>query len=167
YPTPPITVSPTVYAIQGDTSLIWADGDGSIIWSPPTFIACTTCPETAVWPNRPTTYTATLTDENGCLNSGNVPILYDPIIYVPNAFTPDGNSVNPYFFAVTHNIDNFKMYIFNRWGETIKIIENEGDVWDGYYNGTLVKDDVYVWQISYTDFEGESYTLRGHVTVLK
>ena len=167
YPTPPITVSPTVYAIEGDTSLIWADGDGSIIWSPPTFIACTTCPETAVWPNRPTTYTATLTDENGCLNSGNVPILYDPIIYVPNAFTPDGNSVNPYFFAVTHNIDNFKMYIFNRWGETIKIIENEGDVWDGYYNGTLVKDDVYVWQISYTDFEGESYTLRGHVTVLK
>ena len=167
YDTPNIITSPPVYAIVGDTSIIWAEGEGDITWSPPYNIGCTNCDQTSVWPEVETFYIATVTDENGCINKSNVPIYFDPLIYVPNAFTPDGNRINPTFFAVAHNIKDFKMLIFNRWGEVIKTIEDEDDFWDGTYNGVLVKDDVYVWQITYFDLKGEEHILRGHVTLLK
>lgn len=167
YPTPPINVSSDVYAIEGDSVDIWAEGPGSILWTPPFNIGCTTCDETIVWPNQETIYTATVTDQNGCTNSAPVTIFYDPLIWVPNTFTPDGNNINNEFYAVAKNIKEFKMLIFNRWGEVVKVIDDKEDFWDGTYNGSLVKDDVYVWQIEYTDLNDNEFILRGHVTVLK
>lgn len=167
YDPPYIQVSEAAYPVVGDTINIWADADGSIIWTPPYNIGCTTCYETMVWPESKTTYTATVTDENGCTNTASVPIEFEPIIYVPNAFTPDGDSFNNDFRAIAHNIKDFEMHIFNRWGELIYTMDDLQDAWNGSYNGSLVQDDVYVWQIVYSDMEGIQHELRGHVTVLK
>jgi len=112
-------------------------------------------------------YTATLTDANGCKSSDIVPIHYDPLIYVPNAFTPNADAWNNYFFAVTNNILTFEMLIFNRWGEVVYSTSSIDHMWNGSYNGKLVPDDVYVWQIIYTDLNEVEYELRGHVTVLR
>ncbi|MFT5820585.1 MAG: gliding motility-associated-like protein [Crocinitomix sp.] len=167
YDPPAITVSPAVYPIAGDTITIWADAEGSIVWTPPYNIACQTCATTIVWPEVETFYTATVTDLNGCTNYAVVPVYFDPLIYVPNAFTPDGDSFNNVFRAIAHNIDEFEMLIFNRWGELIYTMENLDDYWDGSYNNALVTDDVYVWQIVYTDLKGIAHELRGHVVLLK
>lgn len=167
YDPPYIQVSEAKYPVVGDTINIWADTDGSVIWTPPYNISCTTCHETVVWPESNTVYTATVTDENGCTNYATVPIEFEPIIYVPNAFTPDGDSFNNEFRAIAHNIKDFKMYIFNRWGELIHTMDDLNDSWDGSYNGSLVLDDVYVWQIVYTDLNDIDHELRGHVTLLK
>ncbi|NOQ73819.1 MAG: T9SS type B sorting domain-containing protein [Crocinitomix sp.] len=167
YEPPAITVSPAVYPIAGDTVTIWAEADGSIYWTPPYNIACQTCATTIVWPEVETFYTATVTDVNGCTNYAVVPVYFDPLIYVPNAFTPDGDSFNNVFRAIAHNIDEFEMLIFNRWGELIYQMEDLDDYWDGSYNNSLVTDDVYVWQIVYTDLKGIAHELRGHVVLLK
>jgi len=167
YDPPYIQVSEAKYPVVGDTINIWADTDGSVIWTPPYNISCTTCHETVVWPETNTVYTATVTDENGCTNYATVPIEFEPIIYVPNAFTPDGDSFNNEFRAIAHNIKDFKMYIFNRWGELIYTMNDLNDSWGGSYNGSLVLDDVYVWQIVYTDLNDIDHELRGHVTLLK
>jgi len=164
---PSIDVSAGAYPIVGDTINIWAEADGSIEWTPPYNITCTTCPSTTVYPQLETVYTATVTDENGCKNWAEVPIIFEPLIFVPNAFTPDGDDFNNYFQAIAHNIDEFEMLIFNRWGEMIYTMQNLEDYWDGSYMGSLVVDDVYVWQIVYTDLKGIAYELRGHVVVLK
>lgn len=164
---PAITVSSGAYPIVGDTIAIWADADGSIVWTPPYNIICTTCPLTMVYPQMETVYTATVTDENGCKNWAEVPIIFEPLIFVPNAFTPDGDEFNNYFQAIAHNIDEFEMIIFNRWGEVVYTMQNLEDYWDGSYMGSLAVDDVYVWQIVYTDLKGIAYELRGHVVLLK
>ncbi len=167
YDLPSIVVSPSVFAIVGDTVEISADGIGSIAWSPPTFIDCITCPTTFVYPESETTYKATITDSRGCRNIGFVPILFDPLIYVPNTFTPDGDGFNNTFKAIAHNIDEFQMQIFNRWGELIYTMIDLEDAWDATYKGYLVTDEVYVWQIAYTDLKGIPHQLKGHVVVLK
>jgi gliding motility-associated-like protein len=167
YPTPSIEVSPAVYAVVQDTIQLWAQGNGTITWGPNYNISCLICTDPFVWPEIEYVYTATITDANGCTNTGTVPIYFDPLIYVPNAFTPNGDSFNQYFKAEGLNILEFKMLIFNRWGELIKTLNNLEESWDGTYQGVQVKDDVYIWQIRYIDLKEDPHTLRGHVTVLK
>ena len=167
FDSPIITVSPAVYGVVGDTIGIWANGNGTIVWSPPIFMYCVECSENYVYPPTEMEYTATLTDANGCKSNGIVPIYYDPLIYVPNAFTPNADAFNNYFYAVSHNILTFEMLIFNRWGEVVYSTTSIDHQWNGTYNGVMVPDDVYVWQIIYTDLHENESQLRGHVTVLK
>ncbi|MGV6860542.1 MAG: DUF7948 domain-containing protein [Putridiphycobacter sp.] len=166
--TPPvITVSPNVYGIVGDTVQIWAEGNGSILWSPPTHISCVDCFSPYVSPPAHTTYTATLTDINTCQVSADVEIIFDPLIFVPNAFTPDGDTYNNTFYAQANNISQFEMLIFNRWGELIFIANSIDQHWDGTYNGIESPDDVYVWKIQYQDLQGIEYQITGHVVLLR
>ena len=167
YPTPQITVSPPVYAVVQDTIQVWAQGNGVIVWSPNYNMSCAHCTDPYVWPETEFVYTATITDQNGCKNFDEVPIYFDPLIFVPNAFTPNGDSYNNGFKAEALNIIEFEMNIFNRWGELIATLNSPDESWDGTYNGVLVKDDVYVWQIHYVDINNDPHVLRGHVTVLK
>ena len=167
FDSPYLIVSPAVYAIVGDTIPISAEGDGTIVWSPPIYMYCVECSDNFVYPPNEMEYTATLTDANGCTAQAIVPIHYDPLIYVPNCFTPNGDAFNNYFQAITHNILTFQMLIFNRWGEVVFSTTSIDHTWDGTYNGVKVVDDVYVWQIVYTDLNENETELRGHVTVLK
>ena len=70
-------------------------------------------------------------------------------LYLPNAFTPNGDGINDVFFAEGHNVEDFSLLIFNRWGELIYESQNLYDFWDGTYLGNEVQQDVYVWKVSY------------------
>ena len=164
---PKLTVSADVVAVVGDIIPIWAEGDGDIEWFPKSFITCAICAETEVFPPHNTNYTAVLTDQNGCKVQDDVHIGYDPLIYVPNVFTPDGNDYNNTFKAVTQNIEEFEMTIYNRWGEVVFKSYNVDGEWDGYYNGRLSQDGVYVWVIDYVDLNGKKEQLVGHVSIFK
>jgi len=164
---PTISVSPTVYGFVGDTTLISADGDGTIQWSPPNYINCIHCSDALVSPPGNYIYTATLTDANTCQISKDILINYDPLIFVPNTFTPDNDQFNNTFFAVANNITEFEMLIFNRWGEIVFQSTSIHQQWTGTYNGHKALDDVYVWKIKYKDLNGIAFDLVGHVTLLR
>ena len=73
-----------------------------------------------------------------------------PALYVPNAFTPNGNSLNEIFYAYGTDITSFRMRIFDRWGELIFESSDINKGWDGYYKGNKVENDVYVCVTDYT-----------------
>ena len=90
-------------------------------------------------------------------------------VYVPNAFTPDGNSLNNSFKPVMIDVvpDNYEFLIFNRWGEVIfRTDDLEGD-WDGTFQGENVADGVYIWKILVTDNVGLEHEYVGNVTLLR
>ncbi|MCB0770931.1 MAG: gliding motility-associated C-terminal domain-containing protein [Flavobacteriales bacterium] len=94
-------------------------------------------------------------------------------LYLPNSFTPDGDGVNELFFPTGNNIASMKLAIFDRWGELIYEGEDADAFWNGKYNGDVVKQDVYVWKVTYRFFEDVTRTVLspekemiGHVTVL-
>ncbi len=116
-------------------------------------------------------YTTFLIVKNkyGCADttSQQVKIIENPSLYVPNSFTPNGDGLNDGFGAKAIAIKDFKMQIFDRWGE--KIYET-GDIykyWDGAINGINAKEDTYVWLITYSTLKFKAKTITGHVTLIR
>jgi len=88
-------------------------------------------------------------------------------LYVPNAFTPNGNRKNEVFYAYGEGITRFRMRIFDRWGMELFESKQLTTGWDGTYNGQPVPMGVYVWQIEASSDFGDGIERAGHVTVLR
>ena len=109
---------------------------------------------------------------NGCLDTTCQLIeIYDEfLLYVPNAFTPDGDNINDVFNAIIngHEAEDFEMLIFNRWGELIFQSQHENAGWDGTHKGLASKEDVYVWKIqAKRTSDGKKLEFVGHVSLLR
>lgn len=68
-------------------------------------------------------------------------------IYIPNAFTPNGDGINDSFGVKGEGIRNFHLYIYNRWGEKIFETTNPRQQWDGLYAGEPAEQGSYVVQV--------------------
>lgn len=88
-------------------------------------------------------------------------------LYVPNAFTPNGDGINDVFKALGTLVKTFQLLIFDRWGNLIYESESLGRGWDGFYKGEKVMNGVYVWKIYATDFYDLEHILIGHVSVIR
>jgi len=114
-----------------------------------------------------------VTSAEGCTNEICKPIKIgdDFVMYVPNAFTPDGDAYNNTFYPVFPDnvtINDFSFIIFDRWGEIIFESKNYKIGWDGTYHDKLVQDGVYTWVIKLTEgMTNSSRDINGHVTILR
>lgn len=113
-------------------------------------------------------------NEYGCTDTTYQILLVEDVIifYVPNVFTPDGDSFNESFQPVMtagYDLGDYHLMIFNRWGETVYESRDASDGWDGSYgNRGLVDDGVYVWAIDFSEtMSDKRHKIQGHVTVLK
>ncbi|OIQ36616.1 MAG: hypothetical protein BM555_02325 [Crocinitomix sp. MedPE-SWsnd] len=109
-------------------------------------------------------------NEHGCSDRAQAQLTVTPIIpiMVPNAFTPNGDSYNGVFQPVLYQDQVYELQIYNRWGELIHKSKEWNANWDGKYQGVLVKDDVYIWKVIYTDFKTEvPVEVQGHVLLMK
>lgn len=108
---------------------------------------------------------------NGCPGEvcQNVEILEEFLVYVPNAFTPDGDEINNEFMPIISGImpDTYEFLVFNRWGQLIFQSQIVGKGWDGIYNGVMSQQDVYVWKLNVEDQLGKTHEYIGHVTLIK
>ena len=116
--------------------------------------------------------------DKGCLDTTIISITANADIIFPNAFTPneggatggfyDINSLeNDVFFAFCAGAVEYKLVVFNRWGEIIFETENIKQGWDGYYNNALCNQDVYIWKATITLNDGTLLNKGGDVTILK
>ncbi len=114
----------------------------------------------------------TVTTAYGCKDS-TIKIVYigdDYTIYVPNAFTPNFDGVNDVFMAKGEGIKDFRLYIFDRWGNQVFYSEDIMKGWDGRFQAKgddIVQEDVYVWKIELKNYKGEPKQLKGTVSLLK
>ena len=109
-------------------------------------------------------------NDNGCLDSTFRIINFDNslVIYVPNVFTPDGDEFNNIFKPIfAAPVASYNLKIYNRWGEILFESNDTEFGWDGTYDGTLVQDGAYTWDILVTTFETRTYRKQGTVSILK
>lgn len=145
-------------------------------WTPDTFLTCYVCPDPTAMPPNTTTFTATVTDDQGCTASDDVTvfIVKNRPIYIPNAFTPNGDGTNDNF-TLFGGISARKIQllrIFNRWGALI--FEGQdldlGDVsqgWDGTFKGELLTPDVFAFYALIEFIDDEVILYEGDLTILK
>ena len=109
----------------------------------------------------------------GCKDTARVTveILPDFALYIPNAFTPDGNGLNDMFQPMGVGIDeeNYRLDIFDRWGENIFTSNSFRKGWDGTVKGgsKLAEQGVYTYKMMVRDVLGNNHPYVGHVTVLR
>ena len=94
-------------------------------------------------------------------------VIFSEHLYIPDAFTPNGDDVNDYFSLVTTHIERAEITILNRWGESIFQSDDLNFKWDGRLNGNPVELGVYVYKINATGEGGKMYSMIGTVTVLR
>ncbi|MFO0495715.1 MAG: gliding motility-associated C-terminal domain-containing protein [Flavobacteriia bacterium] len=169
YTDPNVTASIDVYAVLGDQVEIsaYSQVSGFYQWSPAENVSCVNCPTTIAITSQNTTYTILFTDQNGCTDTDEVTVHFEPIIYVPNTFTPNDDENNQGFQVIAKNITDFQLLIFNRWGELIYEMTDLQDYWDGSYKGLKCQDGTYVWKLTYTDLMYYRSEMTGHVNLIR
>lgn len=108
---------------------------------------------------------------NGCTDSASMEVCLDGdvAIYVPNAFTPNGNGTNEVFIPQCYGIDpmKYQFWVFDRWGNEIFTTTDINQGWDGTIGGTKCQIDTYVWRVYAWDILGNPHKLVGGFSLIR
>lgn len=115
-------------------------------------------------------YNLKVTNSAGCTTIDDIEVRKDCYTDLPNAFTPDGDGVNDYFFPrqlLARGVAAFKMQVFNRWGQQVfQTMNTNGRGWDGRFNGILQPAGVYMYLVEVAFNNGSTEQYEGNVTLL-
>lgn len=120
-----------------------------------------------------TTYTVTVIDSLGCRWEGSVTlyctevICGKPNIFIPNAFSPNGDGINDRLCCRGNFVLDFHLVIFTRWGEKVFETHDIHDCWDGRHNGNWCQPGVYTYSCKVKCEAGEENLLKGDITLIK
>lgn len=153
------------YTLTGNT------GPFTSLWSPATALSCTDCISPIAAPDLSTVYQIRITNDLGCISTDSVfvYVIPDYNIYIPNAFTPNGNGVNDQW-QIYGNLKALKfldIQVFNRWGELVFRSNDLNFTWDGTYKGAKQEPAMYVWQLDLTFIDGHDINQKGSLTLLR
>jgi gliding motility-associated-like protein len=85
----------------------------------------------------------------------------------PNDPNLDPNVKNSIFFpGVNKQVDEYHLYVYNRWGELIFQSHDINHGWDGYVNGQMAAQGVYLWKVTLVYKNGSPDSLAGDITLL-
>ena len=156
----------TIYS--GQSIQLAPQTNGIVTWQANPALSCTSCQTTTASPTTTTTFYL-LSTKNSCSLSDSVKVLvkYSPYVYVPNAFTPDNNTVNDVFKVSSNISSEITMQIFNRWGKKIFETKDAKAGWDGKIKGQLQQAGTYVYVITYKGNFTEMQTEHGSFLLLR
>jgi gliding motility-associated-like protein len=108
-------------------------------------------------------------DAAGCSDTSWLTLIIEEptSLYIPNAFTPNGDATNEIFMVGAVNVMDFELLIFDRWGMLIYASKDVNAGWNGTYDGNKCQEDVYVWRLKYTDIHDNRYERIGHVSLIR
>ncbi len=96
-------------------------------------------------------------------------LTYDPLMFVPNAFTPDG--LNPIFLPVVQNVDpeKYTFSIIDRWGKIVFETNDPAQGWDGIISssGLPASNDVFQYRIELLINKTDAIVKQGYVTLIR
>jgi gliding motility-associated-like protein len=153
-----LSVHPVLYALPGMEKYQWQDGTNGLSYK-------------AIDPG---TFWVKVKDKNGCYGSDTVTInkrgdLYPSMLFMPNAFTPDGNGINDLYplnkFPKMGSLYNVKLY--NRWGEKLVELTTPDVNWDGNINGVAASEGAYVYLATWIGCDNVRRTIRGSFHLLR
>jgi gliding motility-associated-like protein len=103
---------------------------------------------------RVTAFKASNTEVNSLSNTADA--FPKSTLYIPSAFTPNGDGINDSFGVKAKNVSEINLQIFNRWGELIFESQEISNTWDGSYKGTPINyTDVFVYTLKAKGVNGK------------
>jgi gliding motility-associated-like protein len=99
--------------------------------------------------------------------SNTITLYQPPIVYTPNAFTANGDGLNDTYQWVPVFVKEFKIQIYDRYGERIFETNNKNEAWDGKYKNAPCQEAVYFYILRYTGWDGSDESQSGNFTLLR
>jgi gliding motility-associated-like protein len=119
-------------------------------------------------------YWVRIKDPEGCVSSDSINMkkrkdLFPSNIFMPNAFTPNGDGRNDLYPLNQYKVKGAKYNIklYNRWGEKIMELESPDINWDGNVNGKPAPEGVYIFMAYWIGCDNEKRSLQGNFTLLR
>ncbi|GAA5222215.1 T9SS type B sorting domain-containing protein [Membranihabitans marinus] len=161
--------------IRGEKATLTPIGDEFMTyeWNPSEFIDNPMQAITTVLPPVTTEFTLNVTDDNGCSIQKSITIFVinpqcePPFIFVPRAFTPNGDGNNDVLYVRGESIDKVEFIIYNRWGQKLFETNDQNIGWDGSYQGKALAPDVYGYYLNVECIGGDTYEEKGNVTIIR
>ena len=149
-----------------------------ISWMPSQFLSCSDCLNPIVLqPKHAVRYLITVRDIYGCESTAQVMLLvdFDPKIYIPNVFSPNGDDTNELFmiFGEPVQVENINTFqVFDRWGEKVwqaeDFLPNDPIAgWNGMLLGEPMDPSVFVYWAEIEFINGKVQKFKGDVTLVR
>ena len=114
-----------------------------------------------------------VTNAEGCVDSIQKALFvyYTPAVFIPTAFTPNGDGNNETFGIVGEGIsdEEFRMEIYNRWGNLVFETNEISEEWNGRWNNTgeVAQNGTYTYVIYYKLYTGLEQVKRGEINIIR
>ncbi len=141
-------------------------------WLPPTAVSNPSMQSTTANILQNTLFTLTVSD-GVCEKSDTVlvkvftSICGEPFIFVPNAFSPNGDNENDVLFVRGQLIEGMLFRVFDRWGEMVFESTDRTIGWDGTFRGKQLDPDVYDYYLKAVCIDGAESIIKGNITLMR
>lgn len=170
-----LTIIPNVVSAGSDTTIalglsveLNGSGNGTALWSPATGLDSTDVFTPLANPATTTTYTITVTDNNGCISTDSVLVTIYTLDFdgmVSNLFTPNGDGINDtWYIEDIQNFEENEVLVYNIYGNLVYNKKPYMNDWDGSYNGAPLPDGTYYFVLRFDDSE---LVIKGALDILK
>jgi gliding motility-associated-like protein len=161
--------------LPGDTIQLNTNAEAtySYLWTSNAYLSNTTIVNPVASIESSTWITVQVTDTNNCRTYDSIYITIqdcESSIYIPNAFTPNGDGNNDGYRIFGNCIQLNQLLIFNRWGEKVWETKDMEKEWNGYYKGVLQPSGVYVYWLSYNTMTIQNNigkVVKGSITLIR
>lgn len=115
------------------------------------------------------TYSVNRIDNNGCTSFDEVAVVAQcaTTIVFPTAFSPNNDGINDVFKPIARFVENFKLVIFDRWGQKVFTTNDINEGWDGFRGVNKAALGTYIWMATFANNNSEMETIKGNVTIIK
>ena len=145
-------------------------------WSPADQVSCDSCLQTRALNIEDQRFTLFVAADNGCSASASIWVRKIPLpaVYIPTAFSPNGDGVNDVFIPLANEevVSIDYLLIADRWGETVfqaedLAINDPTTGWDGNFRGQTAPPAVYVYFMQVRLQDGSVQELKGGLTLVR
>lgn len=157
----------------GTNVTLSAEPDGySYSWSPTDGVENPNAQETNAFITETTTFTVSVSD-GICTKTSTVTVKSfdytcdEPFVFVPNAFTPNGDGENDVLYVRSLIVDDILFRVFDRWGEMVYETTTMHAGWDGTYKGKELSPDVYDYYLEGHCIDGQEFLIKGNITLIR
>jgi gliding motility-associated-like protein len=144
--------------------------NGFIKWSPSAGLSDDNTPNPVAVINSPQQYYLEVTTTAGCTarDTVNFTVFKEAAIYVPNAFSPNGDGRNDNFRPAYIGIKKLHYFsVYDRWGGQVFTTNNFGQGWNGVHKNSKAAIGTYVWIVSAENIDGKKIQMKGTVTLVR
>lgn len=143
-------------------------------WQPTNGLTNTNTLDPTASPSQTTTYNLLVTDASGCSYLVSGVTIYvianicdEGTVYLPNAFTPNGDGMNDVLYVRSNFITEVYLTIYDRWGENVFETNDIKKGWDGTYKGKKCDPAVYGYYMKVKCNNGEESFKKGNISLIR